>query len=87
MSRTRTTRLIAAVIDAAHQTGVDGTIDEPDDAVVASQEVGGEIGHAGLVAVAGDRQQQLVLCGGDTHRFRLLLAPGEEPAQPVAEGQ
>jgi hypothetical protein len=37
--------------------------------------------------MTADRQQQLVLGGGEPDRLRLDLAPVEEPAQAVAEGQ
>jgi uncharacterized protein YeaO (DUF488 family) len=78
--------------------GVTGPRDNPrvgrpvhqlDHAVVAQQQVLGELGDRRILAprVALDRDEKLVLGRGQADRARLRLAPVQEPAQARAERQ
>lgn len=60
-----------------------GPVDELAGAVVAQQEVLGDVTDRGWLAVAPHRQQQLVLGSGQPDRPRLIVAPMREPAQTV----
>jgi len=72
---------------ACHQPRGLGPVDEPHRAVVSELEVVGDVAdrRAGRCPMTSDREEQLVLCGGEADRGRLLLTPMEEPAQPIAE--
>ena len=63
------------------------TINEPDSAVVAQQEVVRDIADRGTgwIWMAPDGKQQLVLGGRQILRARLLRAPAQEPSQASPE--
>jgi hypothetical protein len=63
------------------------SVDETDGAVVAKQEVAGDVPdrRTGGVWVALDRQQQLVLSGGEVLSVGLLLAPAQELSEAGPE--
>src|SRR5581483_8291515 len=64
-----------------------GSIHEPHGAVVAEQEVAGDVGDGRPVGirVSPDGEEQLVLGRGEAGGDRLLLAPPEEPPQPGSQ--
>jgi hypothetical protein len=64
-----------------------GAVDQADRAVVAQDQVAGEIADrgAGRIGMALDRQQQLVPGRGQPGRPGLLLAPAQEPPEPSAQ--
>lgn len=62
-----------------------GTVDELDGAVVAQQEVLGDVTDRGWFAVASHGQEQLVLGPREPDRARLIIAPVQEAAETVAE--
>jgi hypothetical protein len=66
-----------------------GSVDETDGAVVAQQEVAGNVPdrRAGRAWVAFDREQQLVLSGGEVLSVGLLFAPVQELPQAGSERQ
>lgn len=77
--------LVGLVTDALDQPGGDGSIDEFDDAVVAEQQVIGDVADRRLLVVAADGQQELVLRTSEPNCIRLVIAPPQEPAKAVAE--
>ena len=81
--------LVGPVGPAAHEPGGDRAVDELDRAVVAQQQVAGDVAdrRTGRVVVAADREQQLVLRGGQTGGDGLPLAPAQEPAQAGPEAE
>jgi hypothetical protein len=77
--------LVVVVGHPRDQAGGDGSIDEPDDAVVAEQQVIGDLTDRRGTAVAADGEQKLMLGGREPDIVGLLLAPVQEPPQPVPE--
>lgn len=75
---------VASALDEARSFRA---IDEPDRAVVLEQKVAGDLAdrRAALTWVASDRQEELVLGGGEVLGAGLLLAPVEESAQTGSE--
>ena len=71
------------------EAGFGRTVDEPDRAVVAEHQGGGDVSDRGGGAgrVAADGEQELMLGGGDPARGGLLLAPVEELAESGAQLQ
>ena len=80
---------VLGVAAAFDQPGRCRPVHQFDRAVVTQQQVTGEITDGGLLAagVALDRDQQLMLGGGETNRAGLGLAPVQEAAQAGAERQ
>jgi hypothetical protein len=71
-----------------HQPGGLGPVDQFHDAVVAQQQVVGDLpDRRGRAVVAPDGEQQLVLRRREPGGAGLLLAPMEEPPDAVAELQ
>ena len=64
-----------------------GSVDETDGAVVAEQEVAGDVPdrRTGGAWVALDREQQLVLSGGEVLSVGLLFAPAQELSEAGPE--
>ena len=79
--------MVVVVTSSFEQSGGDGPIDELDDAVMAQEQVIGDVTDRGWRAVAADREQELVLRTGETGRLGLFVAPVLEAAQTVAERQ
>jgi hypothetical protein len=79
--------LILGVGEALDEAEALGAIDELDHAVVAQEEVVGDVADRRRSAMTSNRQEQLVLRPREADGLRLVLAPVEEPAEPVAEGQ
>jgi hypothetical protein len=80
---------IVGVRAAGYEAGGLGAIDQPDRAVVAQQQVVGDVAdrRPARVRMTADREEELVLCGSEPGRARLLLAPAQEPAQARAKLQ
>lgn len=78
---------VVGVLAAGEQSGLRCAIDQPDRAVVAQQEVGGNIAERrpARVGMAPNREQELVLSRCEAGRLRLPLAPTQEPAQAGAQ--
>lgn len=72
--------MILGVTHSPDQTSGIGAIDQPDHAVMTQEQVVGDLSdrRSLLAAMASDRQQQLMLRGGEAGRTRLLLAPAQE---------
>jgi hypothetical protein len=81
--------LIGRVGSAPDQSVGSCAIDQADRAVMAQDEVLGQVANRGsLVAgVTANRQQQLVLGGCQPGRVGLLIAPAQEAAQSGAQLQ
>jgi len=79
--------LVVVVVDALDEPTGDGAVDELDHAVVAQQQVVGDLSDRRRRAVAAYREQELVLCAGQADGFGLLLAPPLEAAEPITEGE
>lgn len=71
--------LVFLVMDALDESCDDGAIDQFDDAVVAQQQVIGDVPDGRGFAVASDGEQELVLRTGESDGSCLLLAPVLEP--------
>jgi len=71
---------VCAVTAALDQAGGLGPVDEAHRAVVLEQQRVADVADRRAVGrrVASDREQQLVLGGGDTRGDRLLFAPRQE---------
>ena len=79
--------VIVAILTAPDEPRVRGAVDELHCAVVAEEEVVGDVADRGTarITMAPDRQQQLVLCRRDALGLRSLFAPTQEPAETGAE--
>ena len=77
--------VVAGVLGPGHQARLLGAVDELDDAVVSEQEMAGDVADRGGRTVPTDGEEELVLGGREAGPARCLLAPAEEPAQPVPE--
>jgi hypothetical protein len=78
---------VVGVLAALDQARRHRTVDQLDRAVVADQQVAGDVadGRARRVAVATDREQELVLRRGQPGGDGPVGAPAKEPSQPGAE--
>lgn len=78
---------VVRVRSARDEPGSLGAIDQPDGAVVAQQEMVGDVadGRAARVGVTADGEQQLVLRGRQPGRMGLPFAPAQKPAQARAK--
>ncbi len=74
---------------AAHEPGGGGAIDQAHRGVMLNDEVCGDVAdrRAARVGVALDREQELVLRGGDPGGPRLALAPSQEAPQARPQPQ
>jgi CIC family chloride channel protein len=79
--------MVVLVRGPSDQPGLLGTVDQLDGRVVPQQEVFGKVADRRLAIVPSDRQQELVLRGGQADLLGLALAPPEEAAQAVTEPQ
>jgi hypothetical protein len=79
-------RVVAA---ALNQPKLLGAVDELDRAVMSGAEVVGDFSDVGPVrsGVSLDREQELVLGGGEPHRGGLFAAPSEELTKSDPEGE
>ena len=79
--------LVLAIGLTTDESGGFCSIDESDRAVVAKEQGVGDLsdGRSALVAVAADREQELVLHGCEPDGDGLFLAPAEEPPEADAE--
>jgi len=79
--------VVVAIGDTFDEPGAFGAVDQLDDAVMPEQEMCGDLADGWRITVAADGEEQLVLRAGDADPVGLVLAPAEEPAQPVAKRQ
>lgn len=81
--------VIGLAAGSLHEAGRLGTVDQADGAVVAQEQVVGDLTHGGAfgVVVAPDGQQQLVLGGSQPGDLGLMGAPAFEVAEPGAQGE
>ncbi len=81
--------MVIVVADPAQQPCRFGAIHEAHGAVVAQQQLVGDVADLGPpgINVSSDRKQQLVLGGGQAGRSCLGLAPMLEPPQASTKGQ
>jgi nucleotide-binding universal stress UspA family protein len=79
--------LVGGVGGPLDEAGLRRSIDELHDAVVAKEQVVGDVSDRRRAVVAPNGEEQLVLCRGETDRLRLLLAPPLEASEAVAEVQ
>lgn len=80
--------MVARIDAACDQPRQLGTVDEPHDAVVAQQQVIGDIAdRRGAAGMPAYREQQLILGGRDAGGNRLLFAPVDEASELIAKGQ
>jgi hypothetical protein len=78
--------LVVVVVHALDEPGGDGAVHELDDAVMAQEQVVGDLAdRRRAAAVAADCEEQLVLGRRQSDLLGLVLAPSLEAAQPVAE--
>lgn len=80
---------VGRVGPAAHEAGRLRPVHELHHAVMAKQQVAGEIadGRRDLARMTLDRDQQLVLDMGQAHRASLVFAPSLKAAQADAKGE
>ena len=79
--------MILPVGSATNQSRMFGPIDQFDRAVVAEQQVGGNVTDGRIADVPPDRQEQLVLGRGESGCARLILRPTLETAERVSEAE
>lgn len=80
--------LVVVVVDPFDEVGSDSAVDELDDAVMAQQQVLGDVADRRRTRrVPANGKQQLVLRWGQTDALGLFLAPPLKSAQPVTEAQ
>lgn len=79
--------LVGGIGDTPHEPSCLGPTDQLDRAVVPQHQVIGDLADRWRLAVTADREEELVLRPGEAHRCRLLFAPPQKTAQPVAEGE
>ena len=79
--------MVVGVALAADQPGGIGAVDELDGAVVAEEQVVGDLadGRSAGVIVAMDGEEQLMLVRGQPGRLGLLFAPAQEATEPVSQ--
>lgn len=79
--------VVVGIGDPFDEAPLRGAVHQLHRTVVTEQEVLGDIAHARRTRMAPHSQEQLVLGGGEARYLRRIIAPPEEPAQPVAEIQ
>jgi len=81
--------MVIAVSDASEQPGRFGAVHEAHGAVVAQQQLVGDVADLGSagINVPSNREQQLMLGGGQPGRSCPILAPMLEPPQASAKGE
>jgi hypothetical protein len=81
--------LVVGVGLASHQSGGLGAVDQFDGAVVAQQQVVGNVADRGspTIGVAADGEQELMLPRGQAGCLGLLFAPSQEAAQSGTEAE
>jgi hypothetical protein len=81
--------VVLGVLGALEQPGRDGPVDEADGAVMPEEQVVGDVsdGRSGRVVMTSDREQELMLGGGEASRVGVLLAPAQEAPQIRAQLQ
>lgn len=80
---------LAAIAVALDQAVADGTVDQPDRAVVAQHQIVGDFadGRSGGVRMTPYREQELVLGWRQTSCLGLMVTPADEAAQAGAQLQ
>jgi hypothetical protein len=75
--------MVFVIATTCHQSSSHTPINQAHGTVVAQQEVIGDLAHGGAawIPVSSDRQEQLVLGGGQAGPSGLLLAPPLEAPQ------
>lgn len=75
--------MVLGVLGALEQPGRDGAVDQADGAVVPEEQVIGDVsdGRSGRVVMTSDREQELMLGGGEAGGAGVLLAPAQEAPQ------
>jgi len=75
--------VVLGVLGALEQPGRDGAVDEADGAVMSEEQVIGDVsdGRSGRVVMTSDREQELMLGGGEAGGAGVLLAPAQEAPQ------
>ncbi len=81
--------MVVRVAYPLDQLGRHRPVHQPDGAVVAQQEVVGDLtdGRAAAVRVPPDGEQELLLRRRQSRRLSLLLAPAHKAPQPGPQGQ
>lgn len=81
--------VVVAILTPANQASGLGPVDELDDAVMAQEQLGGEIAHGRMtgLGVAAYREEELVLSGRDPGLDGSFLGPTEVAAEAGAEGE
>jgi hypothetical protein len=79
--------VVVTVLAAVDEPCGFGSVDEADCAVMAEQQMLGDVTDRGTsrIGMAAHREKQLVLHGGEPDGVGLLLTPVQEPSQPGAE--
>jgi hypothetical protein len=81
--------VVLGVLAALDQPGGHGAVDEADRTVMSQQQVVGDVsdGRSGRVVMTADREQELMLGGGEAGGVGVLLAPAQKPPQIRAQLQ
>jgi hypothetical protein len=79
--------MVGPIMTSLDETGGFGPIDETDRAVVAKEQVVGDVAdrRSACVATPANGQHELVLGRRESDRTRLLLGPSEEAPEPGPE--
>lgn len=80
--------VIVGVRAATYEAGGCGSVDELDDAVVSEEQLACEVSDRRRPGTdAPDREQELMLRGGDARFGGAFLGPPKVPAEPGAKGE
>ena len=79
--------VVVAVLNPADEPGGLRSVDQPDRAVMAQEQVLGHVAdrRTAPIGMTSNGEQQLMLGRRDAGRLGLLLAPAQEAAEPGAE--